>query len=225
VLLTPVARRTSAQDEVVDAFLTKPVKLAALRECLTIVSGRAPTNPLPQPAVHPAAAASAIRGKEALLLIVDDNPLNQRVSSTMLRKLGYRSDVATNGIEAVEASAKREYAAILMDCVLPLMDGFEATAAIRLREGSARHTPIIAMTASAMKGDLERCIAAGMDAYLSKPVKMAKLGEIIAEWIDSGRDHEPHKVALNGDSNGFAAPVEAPARKADHQLDPPAVAR
>lgn len=223
VLLTPVARRASAQDEVVDAFLTKPVQLAALRECLTIVSGRAPTNPLPQPAVHPAAVASAIRGKEPLLLIVDDNPVNQRVSSTMLRKLGYRSDVATNGIEAVEASAKREYAAILMDCVLPLMDGFEATAAIRLREGSARHTPIIAMTASAMKGDLERCIAAGMDTYLSKPVKMAKLGEIIAEWIDSGRDQGPPKVALNGDSNGFGAPVEASARKADHQLDPPAV--
>ncbi len=212
VLMSPATRRAATQDGVVDAFLTKPVKIAALRECLTMVSGRAPTNPLPQPAVHPAPATRPVPGKQPLLLVVDDNPVNQRVSTTMLRKLGYRSDIATNGIEAVEASAEREYAAILMDCVLPVMDGFEATAAIRLREGSTRHTPIIAMTASAMKGDLERCIAAGMDAYLSKPVKMAKLGEIIATWIDSSRDKGTPEPVLNGQSNELVLAVKPLAR-------------
>ena len=209
VLLTPAARRTARRDEVVDAFLTKPVKISALRECLTIVTGRAPTNPLPQPVVQPAPALDTIPGKEPLLLVVDDDSVNRKVSSTMLRKLGYRTDLATNGIEAVKASAERDYAAILMDCVLPVMDGFEATAAIRLREGIVRHTPIIAMTASAMKGDLERCIAAGMDAYLSKPVKMAKLGEVIASWVGPNRPKGDLQAAVNGHSPGSAPPAEA----------------
>ncbi|MGA8924144.1 MAG: response regulator, partial [Candidatus Dormiibacterota bacterium] len=213
VLMSPVTRRVGAQDEVVDAFLTKPVKIAALRECLTIASGRAPTAPLPQAAAHPVPVA--VTGSGPLLLVVDDNPVNQRVSTTMLRKLGYRADLASNGIEAVSASAEHEYAAILMDCVLPEMDGFEATAAIRLREGSARHTPIIAMTASAMKGDLERCIAAGMDAYVSKPVKMAQLGEIIATWVESSRARSAPDPSLNGHSDGLAAAVEAVTHQAE----------
>ena len=209
VLLTPAALGATEQVGAVDAFLAKPVKIAALRECLTMVSGRAPTNPLPKPTVHRAPAPGAVPGKEPLLLVVDDNPVNQKVSSTMLRKLGYRSEIASNGVEAVDASAKREYAAILMDCALPVMDGFQATAAIRLREGLARHTPIIAMTASAMKGDLERCIAAGMDAYLSKPVKMAKLGEVIATWVGSNAPNGDAKAALTGKSSGSEPPAEA----------------
>ena len=215
VLLTPAARGAVAQDGVVDAFLNKPVKIAALRECLTMVSGRAPTNPLPTPAAHFGPVSGAVAGQESLVLVVDDNPVNQKVSSTMLRKLGYRSDLAINGAEAVDASAKRDYAAILMDCELPVMDGFEATAAIRLREGSALHTPIIAMTASAMKGDLEKCIAAGMDAYLSKPVKMAKLGEIIAAWAGPNRPNRDAALALNGHAPDAAPPSEALVAVAD----------
>ncbi len=209
VLMTPAARRPAAQNGVVNAFLNKPVKIAALRECLAMVSGRTITNPPPKAAAHSAPAPGAVAGHEPLLLVVDDNPVNQKVFGTMLRKLGYRSDIATNGAEAVEASAKREYAAILMDCALPVMDGFKATAAIRLSEGSARHTPIIAMTASAMKGDLERCIAAGMDAYLSKPVKMATLGDVIAAWVGPNRPKGDAEVALNGGASDSAPHVEA----------------
>jgi PAS domain S-box-containing protein len=132
----------------------------------------------------PSTIAVLRAGQKPLLLVVDDSPVNQRVAAAMLGKLGYRVDVAVNGIEAVSATAVRQYAAVLMDCQLPNMNGYEATAAIRSREGTGPHTPIIAMTASAMKGDLERCIAAGMDAYLSKPVTMKTLGETIAHWIE-----------------------------------------
>lgn len=133
--------------------------------------------------LSPSLIAALRAGQKPLLLVVDDSPVNQRVAAAMLGKLGYRVDVAVNGIEAVSATAVRQYAAVIMDCQRPNMNGYEATAAIRSREGTGPHTPIIAMTASAMKGDLERCIAAGMDAYLSKPVTMKMLGETIA-WIE-----------------------------------------
>ena len=166
-----------------DVLLAKPVKLGALLACMSDVRGGG-EKPIPGPDLSTVPAPIEIPfGDRPLVLVVDDSPVNQRVSVAMLSKLGYRIELASNGLEAVAATADHDFAAILMDCQLPLMDGYEATAAIRLREGPHRHTPIIAMTASAMKGDLERCIAAGMDAYASKPVKMAQLGEVIAKWM------------------------------------------
>jgi CheY-like chemotaxis protein len=117
------------------------------------------------------------------VLLVEDNVLNQIVAVGILSKLGYGADVVDNGRAAVEAVAGGAYAAVLMDCRLPGLDGYQATAEIRRREGAARHTPIIAMTASATPQDRDRCLAAGMDDHLTKPVMVADLRAVLARWL------------------------------------------
>ena len=103
----------------------------------------------------------------------------------MLEHLGYRVDVAAGGEEAARVVAAGEYAAVLMDCQMPDMDGYEATAAIRRSEGTRRHTPIVAMTASAMKEDRDRCLASGMDDYVSKPVGPEGLRSAVERWVST----------------------------------------
>jgi two-component system, sensor histidine kinase and response regulator len=111
----------------------------------------------------------------ARVLVVEDNTVNQMVAARLLEKLGCRVDVAANGREAVDMVGLLPYDAIFLDCQMPEMDGFEATREIRKREGSSIHRPIIAMTANAMQGDRERCMNAGMDDYVSKPMRKADL--------------------------------------------------
>jgi signal transduction histidine kinase/CheY-like chemotaxis protein len=113
------------------------------------------------------------------ILVVDDNLVNLKVTRSILQKLGCQCVSAENGVEALEALSKATFSAVLMDCQMPVMDGFAATAEIRRREGDSLHTPIFALTANAMDNDRERCLAAGMDAYISKPVGVAKLKEML----------------------------------------------
>ncbi|HVE95325.1 MAG TPA: ATP-binding protein [Acidimicrobiales bacterium] len=117
------------------------------------------------------------------LLVVEDNVINQLVAKEIVRSLGYTCEVAANGAEALDALAIRDYAAVLMDCYMPEMDGFEATRELRRREGATRHTPIIAMTAGAMAEDRERCDAVGMDDYVSKPVDAKHLASVLRRWV------------------------------------------
>src|SRR5262249_2013755 len=111
-----------------------------------------------------------------------DSSINQVVAAGILKKLGYRADVAGSGREALEALQRIPYAAVLMDCQMPEMDGFQTTAEIRRREGGGPRTPIIAMTAQVMRADRERCLAAGMDDHLSKPVRKDDLSTALGRW-------------------------------------------
>jgi two-component system, sensor histidine kinase and response regulator len=114
------------------------------------------------------------------ILIAEDNPVNQKVVLTQVENLGYLADVVVNGSEALDALSRVRYALVLMDCQMPVMDGFTATAEVRRREGERRHTPIVAVTAN---GSREQCLNAGMDDFLAKPLKQPELAIAIARWM------------------------------------------
>jgi signal transduction histidine kinase/CheY-like chemotaxis protein len=153
------------------AHLSKPVRRTDLYRTIARISG------VPSKAASPVAQRLSDDQLDMRVLLVDDNRVNQEVSSSMLIYLGCAVDVADDGVQAVAMAERSRYDAILMDCQMPEMDGFEATAEIRRREaaGALARTPIIALTANAIRGDRERCLAAGMDDYLPKPFKRDQL--------------------------------------------------
>jgi two-component system, sensor histidine kinase and response regulator len=153
----------------VDAFITKPVKQSQLFETLcavTAITAETPETSSSDPQPEPLVATQRLR-----ILLVEDNEVNQRVALYQLRMLDHHVDVAANGIEALKLFDKDQYDAVLMDIHMPEMDGYTATAEMRRREGQGKHTPIIAMTANALPEDREKCLAAGMDDHLAKPVQ------------------------------------------------------
>jgi CheY-like chemotaxis protein len=116
------------------------------------------------------------------VLVVDDDPVSRRIAHELLAKLGYAAEDATDGVEALNALRECSYCAVLMDCFMPNMDGFDATAELRQREGRSRHTPVIAMTVSASSETAHRCGAVGTDAFLTKPISMGDLEEQLEHW-------------------------------------------
>lgn len=161
-----------------ESCLTKPVRQSALFDAIVnAVSKNAPA-PRKTAAVDSTAAARTER-----ILVAEDNRVNQKVASFMLKKLGYESDVAGNGIEALQALESVDYALILMDSHMPEMDGFAATAAIRGMGGKFRDIPIVALTADAQTGDREKCVDAGMNDYLSKPISIEALERVLSLWL------------------------------------------
>ena len=170
----------------VAAYLLKPIRQSELREAIARVLGaREQKGAIPlitryslQDAREP---FSSLR-----VLLAEDNPVNQRLASRLLEKRGHSVVVAANGREALDALEKENFDLVLMDVQMPVMDGFEATAAIREREAGGKvHLPIVALTAHAMKGDREKCLAAGMDGYLTKPIRPQELDEVLESYVAS----------------------------------------
>ena len=193
VLMISVSQRAHGQTHQsgIAASVTKPIRRSQLLECLTVIA-RSATMPASRGSaqqkvgIPTAASGSALIGP---ILVAEDNPVNQKVALRQLEKLGYKADVAANGLEVLEALSRTPYPLVLMDVQMPEMDGFEATAEIRRREGAAQHTPIIAMTAHTMAGEREKCLQAGMDDYLSKPVKLDDLADVLRRWMSHLTPH------------------------------------
>ena len=168
------------------AWLPKPVRRSRLLETLLQVSGLThkfiPGQVRRQTGRRRISKAAAAAYK---LLLVEDNAVNQRVAALMLEDAGYRCDIVANGRDAVKLYQTTRYDLILMDCQMPEMDGYEATAAIRAIENGERHIPIVALTAHAMQGDREKCLAAGMDDYMQKPMRREELVAALERWLEA----------------------------------------
>jgi CheY-like chemotaxis protein len=136
-----------------------------------------------------------------LILVAEDNPVNQHVATRLLARFGCDADMVSSGRAAIDAVSLAEYALILMDCQMPELDGYQATEAIRQQRQElgldTQHLPIIALTASAMPGDRERCLAAGMDDYLSKPIRSDDLARILRRWLPSHNRTSPAPTATD----------------------------
>jgi len=183
--------RAELHAEGIADYLVKPVKQSRLLDSLVdvmgpVVSERILARPGPAPALP--AGAGFLRAKVRILL-AEDNVVNQKVAQAQLKKLGLTADAVANGLEVLQALEGIPYELVLMDCQMPEMDGYEATQLIRQREHDAANSPgarrrvyIIAMTANAMEGDRERCLAVGMDDYMSKPVREADLRDALERW-------------------------------------------
>jgi len=188
VLLTSSGQRGEGQlfaDIGFAGYLVKPVTQRELIECLILVLGIEAEEWLQhsQPMVTRHALHADRAGKRNQLLLAEDQEVNQKVAVLILEKLGFRVDVVGNGRLAVEALQTKTYDLVLMDCQMPEMDGYEATREIRRREGDSRHTLIVALTAHAMKGTDAECTAAGMDAYLTKPIEPSKLKLLLTQLL------------------------------------------
>ncbi len=191
LILTTSSGRTVLDPGRFSAILGKPIPgrqlITEVRRALASGPGSM-RQPGGTPGEHPAPTGPRV-------LLVEDNVVNQKVAAKMLSKLGCRVELAANGLEALDMTARFRFDLIFMDCLMPEMDGFEATAALRERWGDHPYAPIVAMTANAMAGDRERCLNAGMDDYITKPVDLQTFEAILAAWIPSDQPtsrSQPH---------------------------------
>ena len=186
VILTSMGQRGDASkfEEIGCAgYLLKPIRQQQLYDALLTILGKNAPNMKPgQTHLITRHTLSEQQHTRLNILLAEDNPVNRKLATTLLSKAGYPSDTVENGAQVLEALSQKQYDLVLMDIQMPEMDGLEATRQIRQTETNGRHTPIIAMTAHVMKGDRERCLEAGMDDYLAKPLEPEKLFALIEFW-------------------------------------------
>ena len=205
IAMTSVTRRGPCQEARrlgASSCLTKPVRSVPLLDALLATVGHEPERPVREPNTSPGPRL------DARVLVAEDNLVNRRLALAQLSSLGLRADAVANGREALNAIERVPYDLVLMDGQMPELDGYAATAELRSREGSSQHTIIIAMTANALVGDRERCLSAGMDDYLAKPVKLKELRAMLARWL---RADTPEKASdlPGGEPEAFdAAPAD-----------------
>lgn len=199
VLLSPAGQRFNREGQaVLSGSLAKPIKPAQLRQLLiTLLGQEGDSTAKGLNAQRPPADVNFARRYPLHILLAEDNPVNQKVAVRMLDRLGYRADVAANGLEVLMAVDRQEYDLILMDVQMPEMDGLAATKIIRARrKGGENPIRIIALTAYAFQSDLDRCLSAGMDNYLAKPIRLEALMDVIIQAGADYRDEsQPHEVS------------------------------
>lgn len=213
VLLTSLGRlgdAKAAQEAGFVGYLTKPIRKTQLEACLETVMGFAPQDAMtiPRPLIPSHQLQCVGRQKGRRILIADDHHVNQQLAVMLVERFGYRADVVANGQEVINALACIPYDAILMDCHMPGIDGYEATRAIRESEGWNQHIPIIAMTANVVQGDREQCLNAGMDDYLAKPLRPDELARLLRRWVHQEdeqqvSDKQAHPQHSPLDAGGF----------------------
>jgi CheY-like chemotaxis protein len=206
ILVCTFGQRVS-EDELKDAgfraSLMKPVRRSELFDCLVAVTTRVAAGGRPassnESSVRDASGPDAPPGDDraisiqppAALLVVEDNPINQEVARYQLEKMGYRAEIAKDGIDALAMLERSDYALVLMDCHMPQMDGFETAARIRSRTDDKALIPIIAVTASGGSGERDKCLQAGMDDFLLKPFRKEELSDKITKWLASASPSGP----------------------------------
>ena len=209
ILLTSIGQigRDPNHDGFFDACLTKPARQSQLYDCLARVMvspGLAEGEFLRVeiPSTSQKRAKRLVKPRAGRILIAEDNVVNRQVAIGVLATLGYRADVVANGREAVEAAGRVPYAAVLMDCQMPEMDGYEAAQQIRRREGTGRHTPIIALTADVSMDARAKSLSAGMDDHITKPLNPQELATALGRWLPGADELESQAVTAQPRSEG-----------------------
>jgi len=224
IMLTSMGHRLDQEkinEAGLEAFLVKPVKKSRLYDCLaSVMAAQEVSAETQRPDATPAPAPAADTGerrKTMRILLAEDNPVNQKVALRQLSKLGYAANAVANGLEVLDALKSIPYEVVFMDCQMPEMDGYEATRRLRQKEADGAWGPdrhgcyVIALTAHALQGDREKCLAAGMNDYISKPVQMADLLAVL----------ERAQGFFTRENPAASAPGEAPAVRSAPILPPP----
>jgi len=223
VMLSSVTRESDFDATDIQCILPKPVRQSDLFDAVSAVLGHAAQRHEPTPE----GPEDADGGTEIRVLLAEDNPVNQDVVLAMLEGTAYRVEVVSDGREALDALASRHYDVVLMDCQMPVMDGYQASAEIRRREAEEsveRRVPIVALTAHVAEGERERCLAAGMNDYLAKPVRQDALRAAIECWSEAPGAETPVTpdagAAVASDTSGEAdAPIDFAALNAIRALE------
>lgn len=185
------------------SYLTKPVKRDDLLGCIAIVLGLKKEAEDDEQIITKHMVKEIRNASKPKILLVEDNEMNRKIVITMLKTRNMTCDVTVNGSEALKAVSEKNYDIVFMDCQMPIMDGYECTSKIRLFEGDKKHTTIVAMTANAMEGDAEKCIEAGMDAYISKPINFDTMFNMIESNIKGVNKKCDYNKIIEDNIDGF----------------------